>query len=193
MTPFTIYNEEGRILRTGIASATQVEFQAQEGEFLLRSKSDPEYQYVRDGLVRNMPPRPSVHHVFDHSARTWIDPRTLDQLKDAKWEEIKDARDAAEFGGFAWQGSIFDSDQISQGRITGAVQLARMDAAYQVDWTLADNSVVQLDAEQMQGVGAALGAHVSAQHSRARVLREEIYAPDMTAEALVAITFSTEG
>jgi len=163
------------------------------GVLVMPSEADWVGNYVDDGLVVEMPQRPNEHHVFDYGSKSWVDPRALADLQAAKWAEIKVDRDAAEFGGFEWQGWVFDSDQISQGRIAGAVQLARMDAAYQVDWTLADNSVVQLDAEQMQGVGAALGAHVSAQHSRARVLREEIYAPDMTAEALVAITFSTEG
>lgn len=172
---------------------SQVPYQAMEGEYIVLEASDPKSQYVDDGRICNMPSRPSEFHEFDYTTKAWIDPRTLDDLRAAKWDEVKAARDAAEFGGFVWEGRVFDSDQISQGRITGAVQLAQMDPDFVIDWTLADNAVVQLDALQMQAIGAALGAHVSAQHARARTLREEIYAPGMTAEALAAITFSTEG
>lgn len=192
MNQFAVYDEQGRILRTGTASESQIDFQAQDGEFLIRSNADPSYQYVLDGLVRNMPERPSPAHIFDYSMKAWVDVRTLDELKAEKWAEVRQARDAAEFGGFSWQGQVFDSDQISQGRITGAVQLAQLDPGFAIDWTLADNTVVQLDAAQMQVVGIALGSHVSAQHARARALREAIHAPGVTPEALAAITFSTE-
>lgn len=192
MIQFAVYDEQGRILRTGSAPESQIDFQAQEGEFLIRSKADPSYQYVLDGLVRNMPARPSPAHSFDYSMKAWVDERTLDELKAEKWAEVRQARDAAEFGGFSWQGQVFDSDQISQGRITGAVQLAQLDPAFAIDWTLADNTVVQLDAAQMQAVGIALGSHVSAQHARARLLREIIHDPGTTAADLAEINFSTE-
>ena len=189
---FTVYDFEGRIIRTGTAPENQAHFQAIEsqGELLILSSSNINRYYIVAGEVTPLPPKPSDCHVFNYADRVWVDPRTLDDLKAAKWAEIRLARDAADFNGFVWQGRRFDSDQISQGRITGAVQLAQMSPSFSISWTLADNTVMDLDADQMQAVGAALGAHVSAQHSLARQLRTQINAAT-TAAQLAGIHWPT--
>lgn len=138
--------------------------------------------YVFEGVVMSKGAKPSPHHIFDYATKRWIDPRTLQDFKSAKWQEIKLARSEAEFGGFDWDGSRFDSDAISQSRIQGAVQLAAMSPAFTVDWTLADNSVRTLDVAGMAAVGAALGAHVAAQHTQARGLRVQIDAATSSAQ-----------
>lgn len=112
--------------------------------------------------------------VWSESQMQWIDPRQLNEFKDAQWEVIKVARDAAEFSSFVWDGSQFDADALSQQRIIGAAQLAEINPAYEVDWTLANNSVRHLNATQMKAVGVALGDHVNAQHVKARGLRQQI-------------------
>ena len=124
--------------------------------------------------------RPSEHHEFDYALKQWVDPRTLQDFKDAKWAEIKQHREAAENGGFTWGGSPFDSDPLSRSRIQGAAQLATLakinNQPFSIDWTLADNSVRTLNAQEMIEVGMALGAHINEQHVRARQLREQIEA-----------------
>jgi hypothetical protein len=95
-------------------------------------------------------------------------------LKADRWELIKKARNDAEFGGFLWDGSRFDSDQISQQRIQGMVQIANLDSSMSMDWTLADNSVRTLNSEQGIALGLALAAHVNEQHVKARTLRVAI-------------------
>ena len=105
----------------------------------------------------------------------WVDSRDLGQLKSDKWEEIKAARSAAEYGGFVWDGSTFDSDAASQQKIIGASQMASLNpASFEVDWTLADNTVRTLNAADMNAVGIALGQHVNAQYVHARTLRQQI-------------------
>lgn len=112
---------------------------------------------------------PSPHHTFDYTTKQWIDPRTLDEIKTQKWAEIKQQRDQLEFGGFEFEGNIYDSDQVSQGRIMGA-------AAAGVDqtWTLADNTTAELSASQLQQLYAALQAHIASVHERGRIAREKI-------------------
>jgi len=88
----------------------------------------------------------------------------------------------AEFGGFTWDGSPFDSDAISQSRIQGAVQLAATAPGFTIDWTLANNSVRNLSAADLANVGAALGMHVATQHAKARTLRSQIEAATTVAE-----------
>ena len=116
----------------------------------------------------------------------WVDTQTLEGHRITKWAEIKDARSAAEYGGFTWNGSTFDSDAISQARIQGAVQLASMAPDFSTGWTLADNSVRALSAADMLAVGMALGVHVALQFSRAQALRVLIEAAE-TVEMLAAL------
>ena len=115
--------------------------------------------------------------------KLWLDDRELHVPTDDLDSALKAARDTAEFGGFTWDGSVFDSDLTSQSRIQGAVQLAGLDpTGFSVVWTLADNTARTLNAAQMQQVGAALGVHVNTQHVKARTLRAEIDAATTAAE-----------
>jgi len=127
--------------------------------------------------------------MFANGALAWQDTRTLAQMKHDKWAQIKAARAAAEDGGFAWDGSTFDSDMASNLRISGAVQLAQIvGGAFNIGWTLADNSVRTLSAAQMVAVGVAAGQHVAAQRATARALREQIQAAT-TPQELEAIAW----
>lgn len=117
---------------------------------------------------------------------------TLAELRAAKWAEVKAARNRAEFGGFTWDGSTFDSDPPSQSRIQGAAQLASLaqaaGQAFEIEWTLADNAVRTLSGEQVLQVGHALGAHITEVHSRGRQLRAHITAAG-TADEVVAVAW----
>lgn len=112
---------------------------------------------------------PTEYHQFNYTSKEWFDPRTLVDLKNQKWEQLKKDRDAFEFGGFEFEGNIYDSDQVSQGRIMGA-------AAAGVDqtWTLADNTTVELSAAQLQQLYAALQSHIASVHERGRIARQLI-------------------
>lgn len=112
---------------------------------------------------------PSPHHTFDYTTKQWIDPRTLDEIKAQKWAEIKSERDRLEFGGFEFDGGIYDSDQVSQGRIVGAAA-AGMDQV----WTLADNTTTYLTANELVQLYQALQMHIAITHQRGRVAREAI-------------------
>lgn len=124
---------------------------------------------------------PTHNHTFDYTSKQWIDPRTLDDLKALKWAEIKSQRNQLEFGGFEFEGNVYDSDQVSQGRIMGAVS-AGVDRA----WTLADNTTVSLTASQLQQLYAALQAHIASVHERGRIARQLIFEAE-TKEEVEAI------
>ncbi len=113
---------------------------------------------------------PSPHHTFDYTTKQWIDPRTIDEIKAQRWAEIKSQRDQIEFGGFEFEGNIYDSNQVSQGRILGA-------ASTGVDqtWTLADNTKAELSASQLQQLYAALQAHIASVHERGRIARQLVF------------------
>lgn len=130
--------------------------------------------YLLNGVVVGMPEKPSTNHQFNYTTKQWEDPRTLADHKAEKWRNIKANRDAAEHGGFTWDGSVFDSDALSQQRITGAVTLAQMLPAFTTVWTLANNSTRTLSAADMFAVGVALGVHVSTQFLQGQLLRAQI-------------------
>lgn len=116
-------------------------------------------------------------------------PEQLRKAKNTKWATIKQARSAAEYAGFTWDGSTFDSDATSQNRITGAVTLAQMSSDFTIDWILADNTTRTLSSTDMMQVGAALGAHVAAQFANGVLLRAQIDAAT-TKEAVEAVVWS---
>lgn len=103
------------------------------------------------------------------------DPLPLDDLKAAIWERAKQLRDAAIDAGVDVIGiGRFDSDPPSRVNINGAVTmalLAQMNSQpFAMTWKLQDNSLAELDAAQMIGVGAAVGQHVAACHAHAQTL-----------------------
>ena len=117
-----------------------------------------------------IPPSPSPYHEFNYQTKTWIDSHTIAQKKEQAWVRLKQQRDALEFGGFEFEGGIYDSDQVSQGRIMGAA-VAGVDQV----WMLADNNTVELTAIQLQQLYAALQAHIASAHERGRIARQLIY------------------
>ena len=113
-----------------------------------------------------LPPSPGIGFVFDYVSRMWIDTRTIDDVRAARWSIIKIQRDQLEFGGFEYAGNIYDSDQVSQSRIMGAA-LAGVDQV----WTTADNSTVSLTGAELLELYQALQAHIASVHERSRTAR----------------------
>lgn len=131
-----------------------------------------------DGVgFSTLPVAPNDYSIFDYKTRQWLDIRTIHEIKAQKWTEIKKQRDQLEFGGFAFEGNIYDSDQVSQGRIMGA-------AAAGVDqtWTLANNTTVELSAMQLQQLYATLQAHIASVHERGRIARQLIFGAETKEE-----------
>lgn len=132
--------------------------------------------YESNGSAVRIYDAPSDSHTFNWQTKQWEDPRTLQDFREAQWATIKQARTNAEYVGFTWDGSTFDSDAISQNRITGAVTLAQMSPEFTIGWVLADNSVRTLNQMDMLQVGGALGQHVAAIFAKAAGLRAQIEA-----------------
>lgn len=133
---------------------------------------------VLNGNWHRLPDSPSDAYEYDYTTHTWVDNRTLEEVKDAKWKVIKLERSKLEFGGFEFGGNIYDSDQVSQGRIMGAV-IAGVDQI----WTLADNTTVELSASQLQQLYAALQAHIASAHERGRIARQLIHEAETKEQA----------
>ncbi|MDF0543326.1 DUF4376 domain-containing protein [Sphingobium sp. H39-3-25] len=107
----------------------------------------------------------------------WPDVNLTPQ-KHAVWLAAKAKRDAIINSGAMTPSGLVDSDEISRSNIAGATMAAMLaqqaGQSFSIEWTLATNDVVTLDAEQMIGVGLATMSHVNSAHDRARALRTEI-------------------
>lgn len=109
----------------------------------------------------------------------WVRVITLVEAKLRKWAQIKALRQEKEWGGFTWDGSVFDSDAASQSRIMSAatyLSLMALPSSFSKVWTLADNTTRTLDATQMRGVVLALGAHIETLRQTSTTLRAAIAA-----------------
>lgn len=123
---------------------------------------------------------PQIGDTFDGGIYT----RPVEPARLVKWSQVKARRDEVIDGGAPVPGlGTFDSDMLSRINITGAVTLAQIGGqSFSISWTLADNTVVQLNAAQMIGVGAAVGQFVAAAHANAQALRADIEAAQDFAE-----------
>lgn len=166
----TVYiSTAGRILGRIQGTDEIIELNMPDGCVAVDDPPGEHYYYMHPNWIP-MPPRPDGFNEFDYTTKQWIDPRTLDEIKTQKWAEIKSGRDSLEFGGFEFEGNTYDSDQVSQGRITGAA-VAGVDQI----WTLADNTTIDLSASQLQQLYAALQAHIANAHERGRIARQLIH------------------
>lgn len=147
--------------------------------------------YILDGCFNPVPERPTEHHQFDYATKQWADSRTLDDFKAEKQVQLKKQRDATEFSPFTYNGMTFDGDLDAQRRLSFLVSAAKSAIAagysFTKDFTLADNTVVQLTAEDFIGIEMAKLWQVDVAFQEYRLKKAAIEAA-ATLEELEAIT-----
>ena len=92
MPHYSTYSKSsGRVLQHLVCPSSAIDLQLHEPDHdYVDGHIDPdEFMVVARALVR-LPPRPSPHHEFDHSARAWVDPRT----HQTQWVLVRRERDA---------------------------------------------------------------------------------------------------
>lgn len=109
---------------------------------------------VIDGSIIAVGSRPSPAHFWRKATKAWeLD---ISVARSRSCEALKVARNATEFGPFTYNGMTFDGDVDAQRRLAGLVSAAKSAIAaghsFAKDFTLADNSVVQLTAEDFIGI-----------------------------------------
>ena len=100
MKNFTIFNNDGRILRTGSCQDIDYELQIGESESILEGTADAATQYIDNGVVTDMPERPVGYYKFDYTQKAWVqdyDKADSEQrikrnrlLKESDWTQLPD-------------------------------------------------------------------------------------------------------
>jgi hypothetical protein len=133
--------------------------------------------FYRDDWVKRTP-QPSLFHQLDLTTYLWVDPRSLQDHKDAKWFDIKQERSTSIDAPLVTPYGVFDSNIESRAAITSAVlmlqTLERLNEPSTIDFTLANNDTVTLTTSEMVSVGLALGLKIQVAHDRSRTLRAKL-------------------
>lgn len=144
---------------------------------------EPEYYNVLEETVMlhpdwvgQGPEKPYPDYLWYPLTLSWGPPPypPIEELKATKWAEIKQAGIDCELSSFVWNGSVFDSNSVSQQRIYSAAQMAILDPNYTVDWTLANNTIRSLSAEDVKNLAIALNTHINDCHQKSQSLRNKI-------------------
>lgn len=112
-------------------------------------------------------PPPALQSIDDRKASLWIEAKRLR-------EALTDTPGAEAETPFGTVQVDAKSKQNVNGLVTMALIAQGASAQFSSDFTLADNSVVTLDAPKMIGLGVAIGRYVDAVYSHARVLRDAL-------------------
>lgn len=104
--------------------------------------------------------------------------RPLDAAKTGKWNQAKNYRDNYASGGCATPSGLIDTDADSQNKLNGAVTAAMISkqasAPFSVDWTMADNSVVTMNADALIAAGMAVVTFLNACQGAGTAIRQSI-------------------
>lgn len=81
MKNFIVFDEFGKILRSGTCSNEDFDNQASNGLSIIEALGNPTTQYIEDGSVVDMPPRPDENYFFNYQSRAWEADVALASLK----------------------------------------------------------------------------------------------------------------
>ena len=194
MIDFFIYKPSGEIICSGRCPQNILEMQGAhlEGVTVQEGVASWETDYILDGNVTPKGVPPSADHIFDYTTKQWVDPRTLDDHKSAKWKEIKCQRDVAEFATFTYNNMEFDGDLDAQRRLAAYISVSKSSIAagqpFEAEFTLANNTNVTLTAQDFVGIELAKVQAVAATFNHASALRAQIDAAT-TVQEVEAITW----
>jgi hypothetical protein len=127
--------------------------------------------------------------VTEHEDAEVITP-PLEVLKAGLRSKVNEKRNWYEVAGFPYMGKVFDSDPRSFYRITTANDAALKDPTFSIEWTVADNTKISMNAEQMLGVMPALAGYGQLIFNNSVSLKEQIEASE-TLEELQEIDIET--
>lgn len=191
--PFTAVDSvTGEVRYSGTASEPQV--LANETTTIIEGVIHPHDGWVEEGVFHARPARPSHHHEWDWGTKAWHDPRTLQDLRDQRWEVIKKAREAAKVAPtMSTPYGVVDADAKALENIKSTLLgmqsvIALGGTPGPITWTMADDSDQELTYAQLSEIALLLLGRGNVAHERARQLRAQIDAAQ-TPEEVAAVVW----
>ena len=178
--------ETGRILRCVSAPDSEVEIQTQEGEKALLCPlcvSGDEF-YVQDGALLHFPEKPSPHHDWDWTTKSWLP--NLDAARESQRQAWNTWRDRELVAGYPHNGHVFHSDDrfmaelqlilkgYERGCLTGTSAIRTR-----------DNGTLQMTHAEIEGLLLLIGLHRQAIYQQSWVGKDAL-ASLTTLEDIVA-------
>lgn len=119
MIDFFIYKPSGEIVCSGRCPQNMLEMQGAnlEGVTVQEGVASWETDYILDGNVTPKGVRPSADHKFDYTLKQWVDPRTLDDLKELQLVKVDTERAVRNVAPIEYAGRSLDADLIAQKNI----------------------------------------------------------------------------
>lgn len=112
---------------------------------------------------------------------------SIDELKQAKINELKTIRDNEEVKPIEYNGNSYDYDDKARDRINSAI-IALSITGQSIEWTTADNTNVTVTADDLRGIIAAVAMRSNELHAKYRELKEQVLACT-TAEEVAKIAW----
>ncbi len=141
---------------------------------------DPAGRFTAEIVAQFRSCSDEVEQGWLHDGESFIQPagQSPETAAAAKRVAINAERDRREQLGFTYLDKTFDSDQTSVIRINAAVNTAvaaiLTSGTFTVTWTCADNTTIDLDAQQLLSLAAALATHSDGLHQAARTLKAAV-------------------
>lgn len=128
-------------------------------EFEEEDDLPPDFTVVQNW--QGMPAHPGVDGAelrINNGQIYWHDSRALDQVRAAKWEEIKAHRQALYNSPISVEGIKIDADDNSRMDIMGAIMAMQLSGGGSRMWRCSDNVMRELTLAQIIGAGMAIAS-----------------------------------
>ncbi len=161
MTPYFITEgQRGKLLSTGYISTEPASGPTINGDFLHIGRPTSNYHLKNSDFdVWDVETLSWVKNPNEEQERALKQAQELIEAKASKRTLFKQARDSVEYGPFIYNGMVFDGNSDAQRRLSVLVSAAKTALAmgnnFTKGFTLADNTVVQLTAEDFIGIEMA--------------------------------------
>lgn len=161
---FTIYNRTtGEVLRWGnVARREWCDAQIHAPDEALMLGEVPRGHYIVDGKPISMPERPGTDHVFDWSTHTWIDPRSLSDLRAGLKAEIARRRWELEVAGLSMpDGLRVGTSREDRAALAATIADMAQTGVGEIDFKTPDG-FRRMARESLQDIVNAVARHVQA-------------------------------
>lgn len=168
----TIVSKWGEVLQIfKHASSASIEANANPNGFIVPGLPPLEgslwdFSLERFVLIEEMP---TVNHKFNYESKSWEDTRSILEVKDDVYKELKVRKLVIESQGVEFQGSVFDCDETALTRMALLISLG--EGCY---WTLKDNSSKWLTIDELKSLYSICAKHIADTHIKFQNLRDQI-------------------